>query len=143
MEQPCQKPSRLAEALCTAMSSQELTAVDNPTVELNNPRHLPSDSQSSTNQRTDAVAMSVLDRFEVFEIQVYPFEGVKARNSEGLRNPDYEYAKAYLDALEYWVHQKAIRESKYGAILNEKDPLTPTVRVNPPPPLRGQIVSTK
>jgi hypothetical protein len=84
--------------------------------------------------------MSVLDPFEVFEIQVYPFEGVKARNSEG---PDYEYAKAYLDALEYWVHQKAIRESKYGAILNAKDPSTPTVRVNPPPPLRGQIGSTK
>jgi len=97
-----------------------------------------------TNQRTDAVAMSVLDPFEVFEIEVYPlpqFEDVKARNPDNSKNPDYQHAKAYLDALEYWVHGKAIRESKFRAILNEKDPPTPTMPIDPPRPLRGQIVS--
>lgn len=91
-----------------------------------------------TNQRTDAVAMSVLDPFEVYEIEVYPlpqFEGVNSRHS------DFKHAKAYLDALEHWVHAKAIRDSRYGAILNEKDPPAPAVSINAPPSLRGKIVS--
>jgi hypothetical protein len=91
-----------------------------------------------TNQRTDAVAMSVLDPFEVCEIEVYPlplYERVRSR-SDG-----YDDACACLNALEHWVHQKAIQESKYSAILNEKDPPEPTVKVEPPHPLRGRIVS--
>ena len=91
-----------------------------------------------TNQRTDAVAMSVLDPFEVFEIEVYPlsqFEGVNSKH------PEFHRAKSYLDALEHWVHAKAIRESKYSAILNEKDPPTPTLGINAPTPLRGRIVT--
>jgi hypothetical protein len=91
-----------------------------------------------TNQRTDAVAMSVLDPFEVCEIEVYPlpqFEGVNSKH------PDYQLARKYLDALEHWVHGKAIKESKYSAILNEKDPPEPKLQINPPNPLRGRIVS--
>jgi hypothetical protein len=91
-----------------------------------------------TNQRTDAVAMSVLDPFEVYEIEVYPlpqFESVTKKNQ------NYEKACATLNALEYWVHQKAIKASKFKAILNEKDPPEPTVKISPPPPLRQRIVS--
>src|SRR6185437_13860359 len=72
-----------------------------------------------TNQRTDAVAMSILDPFEVYEIEVYPlpqFEEVNARHL------DFNYAKSVLDALEFAVHGRAVRESKFHAILNEKDP---------------------
>src|SRR5690349_9220243 len=58
-----------------------------------------------TNQRTDAVAMSVLDPFEVFEIEVFPlpqFDDVKTKH------PDFARARDHLDALEYLVHQNAI-----------------------------------
>jgi GIY-YIG catalytic domain len=93
-----------------------------------------------TNQRTDAVAMSVLDPFEVYEIEVYPlpqFENITKKSQ------DYETARATLNALEHWVHQKAIKDSKFKAILNEKDPPEPTVTIKPPLPLRQHIVSDK
>ncbi|MCY3914418.1 MAG: GIY-YIG nuclease family protein [Chloroflexi bacterium] len=63
-----------------------------------------------TNQRTDAVAMSVLDPFEVAEIEMWPFWDL-------LRDD----AEAMLDRAEYTVYQKALRESKFNVILNEKD----------------------
>jgi GIY-YIG catalytic domain-containing protein len=91
-----------------------------------------------TNQRTDAVAMSVLDPFEVYEIEVYPlpqFEEVNARHL------DFNYAKSVLDALEFAVHGRAVRESKFHAILNEKDPPAPMVEVALPKPLRGCVVT--
>lgn len=97
-----------------------------------------------TNQRTDAVAMSVLDPFEVCEIEVYPlpqFEGVKSKLPDGKANPDFKRAKDYLDALENFVHAKAIEESAYNAILNEKDPPEPKIEINAPKPLRGRVVS--
>lgn len=95
-------------------------------------------SRHLTNQRTDAVAMSVLDPFEVFKIRVYPlaqFEGVNSKH------PEYNRAKEHLDALEYAIHQEAINNSKFKAILNEKDPPDPTVDVSIPKYLEGQIVS--
>src|SRR6266446_6651028 len=66
-----------------------------------------------TNQRTDAVAMNVLDPFEVAEIQVWPLyaEDIKKRDIERI-----------LNATEYTVFQKVIAESKLGANLNEKPP---------------------
>ncbi|MBZ9986700.1 GIY-YIG nuclease family protein [Mesorhizobium sp. BH1-1-5] len=91
-----------------------------------------------TNQRTDAVAMSVLDPFEVAEIEVWPlpqFEGVNKKH------PDFRMANAALDALEHAVFTRLRRESKFGAILNEKDPPSPTVGINEPPSVRGSIVS--
>jgi hypothetical protein len=91
-----------------------------------------------TNQRTDAVAMSVLDPFEVYEIEVYPLPQFEHVNK---KHADWKLAKAHLDALENAVHKKAERESEFGAILNEKDPPVPTVRVKLPKPLRGRIVS--
>ncbi|MEP3674342.1 GIY-YIG nuclease family protein [Sulfitobacter sp.] len=88
-----------------------------------------------TNQRTDAVAMSVLDPFEVYEVEVWPlpeFQKTAAGDAQ---------AKAHLDALEDLVYQEAIEGSIFKAVLNEKDPPTPTVEVSKPPSLRGRLVS--
>lgn len=88
-----------------------------------------------TNQRTDAVAMSVLDPFEVYEIEVWPlpdFENTSAKDP---------HAKAHLDSLENLVYQEAIDASEFKAVLNEKDPPSPTVATTKPPSLRDKIVS--
>jgi GIY-YIG catalytic domain-containing protein len=66
-----------------------------------------------TNQRTDAVAMNVLDPFEVCEIRVWPLD--VSAVPEGQR-------KDYLDRAEFTVFQKLIADSRLGAILNEKPP---------------------
>ena len=91
-----------------------------------------------TNQRTDAVAMSVLDPFEVFEIEVYPLPQFGAVNA---RHKDFKEAKRHLDALEYSVHEKAKAQSKFKAILNEKDPPKPIGKFSIPKSVRGRIVS--
>jgi len=91
-----------------------------------------------TNQRTDAVAMSVLDPFEVAEIEVWPLPQFEAIHS---KHPDYSKAKAYLDALEYRVFIRLRQNSKFKAILNEKDPPTPTVKITEPTSVRGTIVT--
>lgn len=89
-----------------------------------------------TNQRTDAVAMSVLDPFEVFEIEVWPLPQFQKTNGK-----DKEYAKVYLDALENLVYRKALKSSKFEAVLNEKDPPNPTLRVKEPSSFRQSVVS--
>jgi hypothetical protein len=74
-----------------------------------------------TNQRTDAVAMNVLDPFEVAEIRVWPSDLSKMADAQ---------RREYLDRAEYTVFQKVILESKLGAVLNEKPPReTSTVEV--------------
>lgn len=93
-----------------------------------------------TNQRTDAVAMSVLDPFEVYEIEVWPlpeFDGLTKN-----KNPDeYRAACEHLDALEYAIFEKAIVESEFKAVLNEKDPPAPKVSVLIPESFRAKVVS--
>ncbi len=93
-----------------------------------------------TNQRTDAVAMSVLDPFEVFEIEVWPlphFDDITKKI-----NPEkYREACEHLDALEYAVFEKAIVESQFKAILNEKDPPAPKIEVPIPDSHRAKVVS--
>src|SRR5208337_5083413 len=69
-----------------------------------------------TNQRTDAVAMSVLDPFEVLEIEVWPLPALQLVNRKD------EDGRKHLDALERLITQKAVNDSKFKAILNEKDP---------------------
>ncbi len=66
-----------------------------------------------TNQRTDAVAMSVLDPFEVAEIEMWPFWALESASKEEV--------KATLDRAEYTVYLKALRESRFGVVLNEKE----------------------
>jgi GIY-YIG catalytic domain len=88
-----------------------------------------------TNQRTDAVAMSVLDPFEVFEIEVWPlpqFEKTPKKDA---------VAMAHLNALEHLVYEQAVAGSTFKAILNEKNPPAPTVVVTAPPSLRYRLVS--
>src|ERR1043165_166800 len=64
-----------------------------------------------TNQRTDAVAMNVLDPFEVCEIRVWPLD---------LGHLDDKEIKAELDRAEYTLFLKVIEESSFKAVLNEK-----------------------
>jgi len=82
-----------------------------------------------TNQRTDAVAMNVLDPFEVAEIEVWP---LYAEDMKG----DIE---KLLNSTEYTVFQKVLKESKLGAVLNEKDiPKTRLVKL--PHSFRSRII---
>lgn len=71
-----------------------------------------------TNQRTDAVAMNVLDPFEVAEIEVYPFYDLQKQRDE--TEAAYQARlKLTLAAAEYTVFQKVLKESALGAVLNE------------------------
>ncbi len=88
-----------------------------------------------TNQRTDAVAMSVLDPFEVYEIEVWPLPQFEKTPKSDLG------ARAHLDALEHLVYDTAVANSTFKAVLNEKDPPAPQVVVTAPPSLRYRIVS--
>lgn len=66
-----------------------------------------------TNQRTDAVAMNVLDPFEVAEIRVWPLNLVGLSKKGKIE---------FLDKAEFTVFQLLLSESKLGAVLNEKPP---------------------
>ena len=83
-----------------------------------------------TNHRTDAVAMNVLDPFEVAEVRVWPLD------LEGLTK---EEQLEFLDKAEFTVFQKLLSESKLGAVLNEKPPRTMKV-VELPKDYRQQII---
>ena len=92
-----------------------------------------------TNQRTDAVAMNVLDPFEVADIEVYPFYDLeKARPGES--KDDYEKRRATrLAEAEYTVFQQVLAKSRLNAVLNEAD-IPPTTLIDLPQPFRGRIV---
>lgn len=79
-----------------------------------------------TNQRTDAVAMRVLDIFEVAEMRLWPLWNLEDRNASD------KAAKAELDATEYTVYLEAIKTSRFKAILNEKIPPRSTPVALPP-----------
>src|SRR5205823_4751025 len=81
-------------------------------------------------ERTDAVAMNVLDPFEVAEIRVWPLD------FHGLEKHD---ALELLGHAEYTVYQKLLRESKLNAVLNEKPPPTTTL-FKLPKDYRGRII---
>ena len=86
-----------------------------------------------TNQRTDAVAMRILDLFEVAEVEIWPvwdLEGVSGRDTA---------ARKRLDSLEYTAYLDAIDNSTFKAILNEKIPPV-SDRVEMPPSLRGSLI---
>lgn len=82
-----------------------------------------------TNQRTDAVAMNVLDPFEVAEVEVWPFY---------LGEPGGDPAST-LASAEYTVFQKVLNESAFMAVLNEGEiPRSDTIDL--PESFRGRIV---
>lgn len=90
-----------------------------------------------TNQRTDAVAMSVLDPFEVFEIQVWPlpeYQNTPSRDAA---------ARQHLNALERTVTAMAVAHSQFKAILNEKDPPPGLDVAVIPSSFRGRVVSDR
>ncbi|TKB57029.1 MAG: GIY-YIG nuclease family protein, partial [Nitrospira sp.] len=66
-------------------------------------------SRHLTNQRTDAVAMNVLDPYEVAYIEVWPLDSFAGKFPR-------KDMKALLDRAEYTVFQKVLRESALGAV---------------------------
>ncbi|MEU1715155.1 GIY-YIG nuclease family protein [Nocardiopsis dassonvillei] len=90
-----------------------------------------------TNQRTDAVAMRVLDVLEVAEIELWPLWEIPNK----LKNGDLskEEAGKLLDATEYSAYIKAINSSKFKAILNEKIPPKSNL-ISLPESLRVELV---
>jgi hypothetical protein len=89
-------------------------------------------SRHLTNQRTDAVAMNVLDPFEVAYIEVWPLDDLVA----GLLKKE---KKAFLDRAEYTVFQKVLRESALGAVLNEKE-MAPKSEIKLPQSYKQRII---
>jgi len=87
-----------------------------------------------TNQRTDAVAMRVLDVFEVAELRLWPLWDLEGRSASD------KDAKNRLDATEYTVYLDAIKASRFKAILNEKIP-TGSAAVPLPPSRAFELVS--
>lgn len=87
-----------------------------------------------TNQRTDAVAMRVLDIFEVAELEMWPLWDLEDET-------DRQAARSRLDAVEYSAYVKAIQTSRFRAILNEKiPPVSPVVEL--PQSYRFPLVHT-
>jgi len=74
-----------------------------------------------TNQRTDAVAMNVLDPFEVAEVEVYAFYRLEQPAKDESKAAYEARVKATLAAAEYTVFQKVLKASALGAVLNEAD----------------------
>ncbi|MBF6066274.1 GIY-YIG nuclease family protein [Nocardia terpenica] len=86
-----------------------------------------------TAQRTDAVAMNILDPQEVAELELWPLwvlEGTSIHDPE---------ARALLAATEYTVYRNAVAQSALGALLNEHIP-PPASEVELPPSRRFQLV---
>lgn len=75
-----------------------------------------------TNQRTDAVAMRILDVFEVAQLEIWPLWELEDTPRKAEDSAAYAAAQASLDAHEYSAYFRAIENSKFGAILNEKIP---------------------
>lgn len=101
-----------------------------------------------TNQRTDAVAMRILDVFEVAEIELWPLWDFQQLD-EQLRGQDTATKKAMkraaqdrLNAVEYSAYFQAIEKSRFKAILNEKIP-PGSARVELPPSIRRSLISTE
>jgi hypothetical protein len=89
-------------------------------------------SRHLTNQRTDAVAMNVLDPFEVAEIEIWPLD-------DEIKNvPAFDWQE-YLNRAEYTVFQKVLHESALGAVLNEKE-MAPRGKIALPHSYRRRII---
>lgn len=67
-----------------------------------------------TNQRTDAVAMSVLDPFEVAEVEMWPFWCLATANKPTIQTT--------MLRAEYTVFCEAVKQSAFGKVLNEVEP---------------------
>ena len=81
-----------------------------------------------TNQRTDAVAMSILDPFEVAEIEMWPFWDLTSD------------VRQTLNRAEFTVYCQALQQSRFGAVLNEREVSNAEI-VTLPPSIRASILS--
>ena len=88
-----------------------------------------------TNQRTDAVAMSVLDPFEVAEIEMWPFW-------ESSNNKSLDKIKEMLSQAEFTVYCKALENSNFSVVLNENE-IPKTELIVLPESIRRPILSKK
>lgn len=88
-------------------------------------------SRHLTNQRTDAVAMNVLDPFEVAEIEMWPFWELEGSSSTEAKN--------VLSRAEFTVYQQALAQSVFGAVLNEKE-VSVAEPIDLPPSYRHRII---
>lgn len=93
-----------------------------------------------TNQRTDAVAMNVLDPFEVADVEVYPLHELESALPRESKKALAERRRAVLGAAEYAVFQSVLKASALGAVLNEKDIAKSRLKISLPPPFRGRII---
>lgn len=85
-----------------------------------------------TNQRTDAVAMRILDIFEVAEMELWPMWDFQDVIKKEVPKAVWAEALAALNSVEYTAYLKAIEESRFKAILNEKiPPVSPTADLPP------------
>ena len=90
-----------------------------------------------TNQRTDAVAMSVLDPFEVDDIEMWPLWDLSKEVVD--KTVSTTEAKATLNRMEFTVYSLAIRGSAFGVILNENQ-IAETEEIQLPKSVRGRIL---
>jgi hypothetical protein len=90
-------------------------------------------SRHLTNQRTDAVAMNVLDPFEVAEIEVWPFWNL------GKLKGEQKADRQVLAAAEYTVFERVLRSSSFKAVLNEKN-IRKMKKTALPASYRGRII---
>ncbi|MDE0170737.1 MAG: GIY-YIG nuclease family protein [bacterium] len=81
-----------------------------------------------TNQRTDAVAMRVLDPFEVAEVEMWPFWELEDRPVGDT-----------LHRAEFTVYQHALTESRFSAVLNEGE-IREAELIQLPPSVRGSLL---
>lgn len=88
-----------------------------------------------TNQRTDAVAMAVLDPFEVLDLKMWPLWELE--DDETLSSSE---RKRRLNNAEHAVFEEVLAASGYGAVLNEKDVSGDSSVVNLPTPVEARIV---
>lgn len=84
-----------------------------------------------TNQRTDAVAMRVLDPFEVAAIEMWPFWDLQEATDEVINDT--------LDRAEFTVYQQALSDSLFSAVLNEGD-IAEADLIELPSSVRGEIL---
>ena len=94
-----------------------------------------------TNQRTDAVAMKVLDPFEVDEIEMWPFWDFHDKyHAPGAAKGDInKEAKIVLDRAEFTVYNQALIGSTFGVVLNEK-PVVADQEIKLPKSVKRQIL---
>lgn len=89
-----------------------------------------------TNQRTDAVAMNVLDPYEVCTIKVWPLTQFSKSSKDIEITP-------VLNSLEHLIYSNAIEASTFKAVLNEKAPPLPSVILSLPESYEARIVSDR